>query len=162
MTLKAWQAGFTRRWHNHPVMCDTDDPDSGHMQRVTILLLSFWPDAPRDLIVAAVTHDQGEIDSGDVSYTLKRRRPDIAAALHEIEEESIAEQGFPPVPSDPRLKFCDSLDSYLWMLRYKPFLTERDEWRRQKGELWSDAIGLGVHEKFENLLGGAEVIAGVR
>ena len=132
-TLKAWNAGFVRRWHTHPQLCDTVDYDSGHQQRVAILMLSFWSDASRAAIVASIIHDQGECDAGDMARPAKQKHPEIGAMLHDVEMDSIKAQGFdfPELTDEEEqmLAACDTLDCYAWMIRYKPHLRLRQDWK---------------------------------
>lgn len=134
-TYKAWCAGFVRRWHMNHHLCDTVDYTSGHQQRCAILLLKFWPDASREEIISTLTHDQGEFDSGDMSYTAKRKHPSLKEMLEVVEADSIRDQGLPPVKYTSRIAFVDRLDSYLWMLRHAPHLRLHDDWMSQMNDL---------------------------
>ena len=156
--LKAWNAGFVRRWHTHPVMVDTHDPDNAHQQRCTVLLLLFWPDSTREAIIDCLVHDQGECDSGDMARPAKEKYPQIAVMLQNIEDESIKEQGFEFFASDlevRRRKFVDLLDSYIWMLRNKPILRHRPEWREQALLLDHWAISLEIFGEYNDFLSAA-------
>lgn len=158
--LKAWNAGFVRRWHTQPRLVDSDDRDSGHQHRCTILLLLLWPDSTRDAIIDSLVHDQGETDSGDLAQPAKVQYPEIAALLAEVEKRSIADQGFTYGPlSDvqkARRQFVDSLDSYLWMLRHAPSLRHRPEWVKQEHGLCSTALELDVMGEYNQLIISAE------
>lgn len=154
--LKAWVAGFVRRWHSNIHLVDTTDYDSGHQQRCTIMLLLFWPDASRASIIDTLTHDQGEVDAGDVSHPTKRKHPPLREILQLIEDESIRGQGFPVGEVDElelaRRKFLDLLDSYVWMLRHKPQLRAKVEWEEQREQLQKQACDLGVYNRLNELL----------
>lgn len=158
--LKAWNASFVRRWHTHPQLCDSVDYDSGHQQRVALLMLSFWPDSSRDALVAAILHDQGEADAGDMAHPAKKRHPEIRHLLHEVEMDSISAQGFDfPELSDvekARLSFCDLLDSYIWMLRHKPKLSKKDEWVKQLNKLFHDSWRLCIPWEYDELMNSVE------
>ena len=93
-TLIAWTAGFVRRWHTNFDLCDTVDYDSGHSQRCAILLLQFWPNASRDLIIRALIHDQGEAAAGDISYPTKAQYPELAKMVGELKQLQLLESGF--------------------------------------------------------------------
>ncbi|MDK3075165.1 hypothetical protein QO034_18920 [Sedimentitalea sp. JM2-8] len=132
----AWSAGFVRRWHTHPQLCDTVDYNSGHQQRVALLMLSFKPYVSRDALVAAMLHDQGEVDAGDMAHPAKEKHPVIRGMLRDVEMESIANQGFdyPCLKPDELnlLTLCDWLDSYLWMLRHFPKYLRDEAWMHQR------------------------------
>lgn len=158
--FKAWHGGHVRRWHTHPAMVDTCDPDSAHQHRCTIMYLLFWPDCTRDALIDCLVHDQGEHDAADVSYPVKRKHPIIKDITEEIEDESIKIQGFEFKTTDldiRRRKFVDLLDSYLWMLRYKPFLRNHKEWKDQKSFLFLEASSLKVATKYQGLMEDFEV-----
>ena len=159
-TLIAWTAGFVRRWHTNLDLCDTVDYDSGHSQRCAILLLQFWPNASRDLIIRALIHDQGEAEAGDISYVAKAKYPELAKMVGEIEHKSIVHlQNFPwPELTDVELaqmKFVDSLDSILWMWRHKPQLMYKPEWDIQGEKVADQATNLGVFDTFDSLMSSA-------
>lgn len=159
--LKAWNAGLVRRWHTQPELCDTIDYDSGHQQRCTIMLLLFWPDAPRWLIIMTLIHDQGECDAGDMAGPAKAKHPEVRGILQLIEDDSIREQGFPLdhlllTPEEQRkIKFVDYLDSYVWMLRNKSQLSRKVQWAQQLDHLFTEAEALGVEQEFADFIAAA-------
>lgn len=154
--LKAWNASFVRRWHTHPQLCDSVDYDSGHQQRCALLMLSFWPDSSRNAIVAALLHDQGECDAGDMAHPAKKRHPEIRELLHAVEMDGIAAQGFTypnlSTVETARLSFCDLLDSYVWMLRHKPILARKVEWMNQHQKLYDDSLTLGIAGAYDQFM----------
>lgn len=157
--LKAWNAGFTKRWHTHPIMSDTVDYDSGHQQRMTILTLLLWSDASRDLIVATTIHDQGECDVGDLAHPAKKKHPAIRDLAWEIEMQSIADQGlvFPKLSDEDqrRLHFVDWLDAFLFVMRTHPRVLTQSAWRNQLREHKIIARELDCDRKVEDLLDAA-------
>lgn len=146
--FKAWIAGFVRRWHTQPQLVDSNDPDSGHQHRCTILLLLFWPDSSRASIIDTLVHDQGECDVGDMARPAKQANPQVRDLLEAVEKQSILEQGFKLIEiTDEELsrrKFVDLLDSYIWMLRHKPHMRKFPEWVAQQDLLdkWSSTLGI--------------------
>lgn len=154
--MKAWNAGFVERWHTHPSLAGSGDRNSGHQHRCAVLLLLLWPDSTRDAIIDVLIHDQGEIDAGDMAHPAKVKHPELRAMLHDVEEQSISEQGF--VFGDlsweqlERRAFVDLLDSYLWAIRHREELRFRAEWQAQREKLDRDAKRLGVEELYVQLL----------
>ena len=153
--LRAWNSGFTRRWHSNSMLCDTNDPNSGHQHRCTILLLLFWPDSSRESIIDVLLHDQGEADAGDMPYPLKRDFPEIRKMVAVVEADSILEQGFKVVTTTDvesrRRRFVDLVDSFLWMVRHRPQLANEEVWRVQMDEMLSASKELGVFGKYCDL-----------
>ncbi len=120
----AWLAGSTVRWHVQPQLSMTRDRVDGHSGRVAILVLQFKPDAPVELLRAAIVHDLGESQVGDLAYPVKRNHPEIAAATEILEKVALRKMGldFPDLPEDLAqvLSYCDRLDAYLWALHHRP------------------------------------------
>lgn len=160
MTLTAWNASFVRRWHTHPTLCDTLDYDSGHQQRVALLVLLLKPEASRELIVAAIIHDQGEFAVGDIPSSAKLAHPDLKTIADTIERKAIHDSGLPSIMVTPDealfLSVCDYLDCYLWMLRYRPKLRFSGDWKRQINSVLERAELVGVHNEVVALLNEAE------
>lgn len=156
-TYRAWQAGFVRRWHTNFDLCHTIDCDAGHQGRVAVLVLGLFPQASRALIVNALTHDQGEIAVGDVSYMVKAQSPAMRPILEGLERDEIARQGLPQCELSPdeakALKMCDWLDAWLWMARHRPELASRADWMAQLEATMKTAEALGVEEKVAALVG---------
>ena len=147
-TLRAWNASHVRRWHSNPSLCDTNDTDAGHQGRVALLVLSLFPDASRTLLCHAITHDQGEVAVGDISYDAKRRFRAVAEMCAEAEAAEIAAQGFALEELTERemriLKLCDRLDAWLWMQRHARHLAKRADWPAQQKMFVAEAISLGA------------------
>ena len=80
-----FRAGFVRRWHSDPDLCHTVDPIDGHSARVARIILALHPSPSVALIRAALTHDDGESVTGDMSAVMKRNNPFIAAHLARAE-----------------------------------------------------------------------------
>jgi len=163
-TYRAWQAGFVRRWHTNFDLCDTIDCDAGHQNRVCILILKLFPDASRALLVRAMTHDQGEVATGDVPYDAKRANPALRRMVSDLEDAEIDGQGLPqPDITDTEaqaLKLCDWLDAWLWMMRHRPHLSTRADWQAQLTAMIEAASSLGVSDLVASPVGSA--LAAVR
>lgn len=146
--IRAWRASFVRRWHSNPDLCDTVDPISGHQQRVALLLLLIYPDCSKALLAAAVTHDQGEAATGDVSYDVKNARPELRDMLADAEAQEIHRQGFRIANLTEReariLKLCDWLDAWLWMRMRRPELETRPDWIEQRDRMICTAQNMGL------------------
>ena len=159
-TLRAWRASHVRRWHSNPDLCDTNDTDAAHQGRVALLVLSLFPDASRTLLCHAITHDQGEVGPGDVSYEAKRRIPTLAEIAAEEEAREIRAQGlkFPDLTEKEKrvLKLCDHLDAWLWMMRHARHLAKRDDWKTQRIHMLAEAAWMGVQPEVIALLNAEE------
>ena len=131
---RIFMAGLTTRWHTNPWLAQTHDRIDGHQGRVARLILALWPDASRDLIVAALTHDDGESITGDIPYqrgkTTDQENAETAARIiiwcrrHSMLSFEDA----------ARLRFCDRLDAAMWMLHHAPQCKHHEDCRRLRSE----------------------------
>lgn len=154
---RIWRASFTHRWHKNYDLCDTRDPVYGHQGRVALLVLGLFPNASRRLLIAAITHDQGECKAGDAPYDLKKEYPEYAEFLRTIEADEMYDQGLdykPDLTPDETsaLKMCDWLDSWLWMMRHARHLFARADWQAQLRETKRLAEKLGVGTEVDELI----------
>lgn len=160
--FRAWRASFVRRWHSHPDLCDTTDYVAGHQGRCVVLLLALHPDASRELIARVATHDQGEIAFADVAGPAKQRNPYLAASVEELEREEIDAQGFGGKPGAVHdlldvndfllVKLVDRLDTWLWMIRHAPRLSERPDWVALRQRIRDDAGTLRLGEEVDAVI----------
>lgn len=115
---KLWLSGRVMRWHTHPRMAGTGDRLDGHHARVAQIILQFHHDPSVDLLRAALTHDAGEMDVGDIPSGMKRDMPDVAERLARVEavsRDTIAGT-FPDLSESDQtwLRWADRLDAYLF------------------------------------------------
>ena len=154
-----WLAGSTHRWHTNPIYAATRDRVDGHSARVAVLILQFKPEAPVELLRAAITHDLGENAVGDLASPVKWRNPGLYAALAALEAEALSEMGlrFPALHADQAalLSLCDGLDAYLWAVTHCPqHVAARDDWRAMFARLRRAAAALGHRAKFDEIVAG--------
>lgn len=144
-----WLAGFVARWHaghSAPWLASSGDTVAAHGARMVSLALRLWPDASRNLIAACVTHDLGEIATGDAP-THAKADATLAGALDRLEDATLHAMGMHiPLSADDRrrLKFLDRLDAYLWAQHHAPALMGRNDWRADRKRLEDMATELGV------------------
>ena len=158
MTIAAWRATFTRRWHRHPELCETHDPVSSHQGRVALLTLILFPTS-HAVHRAAILHDMGEATVGDVPNPVKERNPDLKQSLDRIEAEELAKLGLPDVSLSPieqdMLKLCDKLDAILWAHHHRPHLMNHPGWQadiaKVRSLMWRCGIGDSANKILEGL-----------
>ena len=156
--LDIWRGAFTRRWHMNPDLSHLDDPICGHQGRCALLVLLLFPDASRDLLRAAVTHDQAEAVVGDLAMPFKQRGGDLVAAHAALEAAQLAQMGL-AVDLDRldafRLTLVDRLDCYLFAALRVPHVLARADWIAAGDAIYDLAVELGVGPVVAAMLQGA-------
>ena len=145
---RVFYAGLTTRWHTNPHLAQTCDRLDGHQGRVARLILALWPEASRDLLIAALTHDDGESVTGDIPATYPKsdkRKVAEAFARNDI-------WGHTPRLSyedGQRLRLADKLDAYMWAEHHAfTVVLDSDEW----AEAWREIVKLAVEPGVEDRL----------
>ena len=146
-----FRAGFVRRWHSNPDLCHTVDRIDGHSARVARIILALHPSPSVALIRAALTHDDGESVTGDMSAVMKQQNPVIASILARAEYIACtALWGLDPDLGNVGylwLKFADRLDAYMWAAHHAPHIMDRDDWPELLAWIMETADVLGVDMK---------------
>ena len=149
----------TVRWHNKPQMGHVRDTVAAHSARVQAIILTLWPDASRDLLIAALQHDAHEAIIGDMPGDAKAQFQALASAYDLAGAEVDREYGWavdlPPVDRQ-RLKFADRLDALLLVQDHAPEWAETDEWVNAEAAICGAAEALGVAEALLVIFGGDE------
>ena len=146
-----FRAGLVRRWHCNPDLAHTVDRIDGHGARVARIIIALNPQPALKLIDAALTHDDGESVTGDVSRTTKALHPVFSALLEKMEKAArISLWGYDATaelaPSECLwLKFADRLDAYMWAQHHAPHVLTSDDWPDARVWLLETAEALGVN-----------------
>lgn len=134
-----WNAGFTRRWHCHALLRDTVDPTDGHSARVIKLALMMKEDLSREAILFALTHDDSEIDLGDLSGWAKRDNPELKEAYESAEAQNMKRLGInhPDLNDDEAaiIRCADKMDAHLWAMHHYPDLANRQDWKQARRDI---------------------------
>ena len=145
-----WLSGRVLRWHTNPRMAGTGDRLDGHHARVAQIILQFHHDPSVDLLRAALTHDAGEMDVGDIPSGMKRDMPDVAERLARVEavsRDTIAGT-FPDLSESDQtwLRWADRLDAYLFAQHMGMDMTAT-EWRLAHEEIARLEAMLGLFDE---------------
>ena len=122
---KLLRSGLVLRWHQNPDMSGCRETNAEHQWSVAMLVLTMEPEASRDLLIAALTHDAGEIDVGDLAFTsaapegYREMERDARAALIDIPELSPREHMI--------LAAADRISAYHKMMQWNPSLAAKDD-----------------------------------
>jgi len=146
-----FRAGFVRRWHSNPDLCHTVDRIDGHSARVARIILALHPSPSAALIRAALTHDDGESVTGDMSAVCKGAHWQLAEQMARVEYIARTDLwGLDPDLGNVGyiwLKFADRLDAYMWAAHHAPHIMDRDGWPELLAWINETADVLGVDMK---------------
>ena len=145
-----YHAAMVRRWHTNPDMSHTVDPVAYHGGRMAVLAIMLWP-GDADLLESCITHDLGEVASGDVPWGGDKTTADRVADKWSAKWSLDMHIGLSNWGST-RLKFLDRADAYLWMLHNNSRLRKKKAWRDQYDWLKSEAETLGKGKEWKRLL----------
>lgn len=145
---RVFYAGLTTRWHTNPWLAQTCDRLDGHQGRVARLILALWPDASRDLLIVALTHDDGESVTGDIPATYGKTIEQMSAEA--LAQSEIWGTGFQLLAryERERLRLADKLDAYMWAEHHAPAVVlDNPEWSEAWQEIVKLAVELGVEDR---------------
>ena len=154
--MKLYISGMVQRYHSNPDLARFGQTNAAHQWGVAALILKLHPNPSRDLIVAVLLHDVGEIDTGDLASPFKRKYPEIADCHSAIEyqhrDETIG-QSFPELDDAEIewLRICDSLEAFLFAKNHRPDILDRDGWPESVLEIRETARRLNVYPEVARL-----------
>ena len=160
--LKAFRAGFVRRWHTNPDLAHTNDRIDGHSARVARIVLMLHPNPSVALIRECLIHDDGESVVGDVKAPTKDANPKWAADLASMEMDARSRlwgrsEKANCTDLDYRwLKFADRLDAYMWAKHHAPHVLSGDGWPRALEWLEATATAFEVLDQVRSAIGGQQ------
>ena len=148
-----WLSGRVMRWHTNPRMAGTGDRLDGHHGRVAQIIIEVMaPEQPSaSLLIAALTHDAGEMVVGDLPGPYKSNVAPSVAADHALTEAVARDTIAGPYPdlseSDQTwLRWADRLDAYLWASWHGEDMTAT-EWRLAHEEIARLEAMLGLFDE---------------
>lgn len=128
------RSGKVKRWHSNPDMNHSGENLAEHQWTVTQFVLFFKPDASRELLIAALHHDVGELVAGDLGFDFKKQAPQFAAKHAAIEGTARGEivSGQQLTAEDMTiLKLADWMAAWDAMCQHQPGLRKCDDWKDQ-------------------------------
>lgn len=124
--FKLIRSGGVRRWHQNPDMNGCGENLAEHQWSVAMLVLIMEPEASRELLIAALTHDVAEIDVGDLAFTSGQvpghREAEALAFERIMEPQELTEH------ERILLRCADRLAGWIKMMQWAPRLASRDDW----------------------------------
>lgn len=148
-----YKGGLTTRYHTQLTIKKQDV--AAHSFGVAWLVVMLYPDASRELILAALAHDLAEHRVGDVPSPAKQSYPDLKKAVNAAEHDILRIECFGHVdlltPYERSvLRVADMLDGMMFCLRERQLGNKEivDVWDNYLSyvhsipELWQEATDL--------------------
>jgi len=117
------RSGRITRYHTWPRIQQQSVGE--HSWQVMRIILAIWPDADRDLLIHTVTHDVGEIATGDLPFPAKARDPELKKKIDDAEKSTHLRMSMPwslPAPKalSPEqmtvFKLAEYIEMWEWAL----------------------------------------------
>ena len=140
---KVLHSGSVVRYHSTLIRDKQNNAE--HSWEVAIILMKIYPEASKELLFYALTHDCGEFYTGDIAAPIKVEFPEIKTVLDKAEAEYVSEVlciNHPPFTATEKLavKYADVLSGiYFTTSRMQSGDTRaakiRDVWLQYLGRL---------------------------
>jgi 5'-deoxynucleotidase YfbR-like HD superfamily hydrolase len=148
MNNALYLSSFVRRWHTDARLAPTGQTLGHHQWGVAVLILTLHPNPSRSLILAALTHDAGELLTGDLPYAFKKMHPEEAEHVEQVGDYARDDLlGFFLRLDDTEqewLEMCDRLESVLYVSVHDPDRLRQEDWKKVRNQIEGWAFGLGV------------------
>ena len=153
---KVLEAGKVVRYHS--TLIDKKQNNAEHQWETATILCHIFPEAKAHLVLYALTHDSGEIFTGDIPAPVKKHYPEIKKACDEMEKVYMQEElGLPLLQFSQRellaVKYADILSGiYFTTGRInagdRAAIEIRDKWIEYIGSLpfLSDKVATTIEE----------------
>lgn len=153
-----FSAARVTRWHTHPRLSLTHDPLDGHQGRVARIIMALHPAPSAQLLMAALTHDDGEKATCDMSGPNKESLPpELVEALEEAAQEA-REALWGNVHINVTgenadwLKLADRIDAFMWCGFHAAEELDKPEWRRARQWIFDASAKLGCNAPVGEML----------
>ena len=163
MDMNLYLSSFVQRWHTDARLAPKGQTLGHHQWGVATLVLLLHPNPSRALILAALTHDAGEMLTGDLPYAFKRLYGGGGIA-ETVEQAGDAERddmlGFRLGIDETEqawLDMCDRLESLLYVSVHDPDRLRQEDWKKVRAQIEGWAFHLGVTGPVVAMMQGARV-----
>ena len=155
-------SSFVKRWHTDPWLSEWRQTNGHHQWGVATLIAVLHPDPSRRLLLAALTHDAGEILTGDLPYGFKKLYGGggIVEAVEQAGEAErddmlgVATGTLDLSGEDARwLEMADRLEAWLFVSVASPGTLMTHDWQECERAILEAADALGVGEKVREMMG---------
>lgn len=155
--IDIFAAARVTRWHTHPRLSLTHDPLDGHQGRVARIIMALHPAPSAQLLMAALTHDDGEHVTGDMPGHFKE---DFSYGMEWIDE--IEQQGREELWGNVHinvsgenadwLRLADRIDAFMWCGFHAAEELDKPEWKRARAWIHDTSADLGCNAPVGEML----------
>jgi len=150
MNPELYESGFVQRWHTHPTLARLGQTLGHHQWGVATLIAQLHDNPSAALLMAALWHDVGEFEAGDMPYGAKEWNPALAYELNNVERRAalrITQSRLIQLDDDEAdwLHLCDRLEAYLYVKTVAPHLLGSEEWRDCLNDIEKIAVDVGAY-----------------
>ena len=157
-------AARVTRWHTHPRLSLTHDPLDGHQGRVARIIMALHPAPSAQLLMAALTHDDGEHVTGDMPGHFKAQMAngyaidaEVMAHLADAEDNARSElwgNVHINVTGDNAdwLRLADRIDAFMWCGFHAAEEMDKPEWQRARQWIFDASAKLGCNAPVGEML----------
>ena len=155
--IDIFAAARVTRWHTHPRLSLTHDPLDGHQGRVARIIMALHPAPSAQLLMAALTHDDGEHVTGDMPGHFKAGAPEGVEAIEEAEQQA-REDLWGNVHINVTgenadwLTLADRIDAFMWCGFHAAEELDKPEWRRARQWIFDASAKLGCNAPVGEML----------
>ena len=156
--IDIFAAARVTRWHTHPRLSLTHDPLDGHQGRVARIIMALHPAPSAQLLMSALTHDDGEHVTGDMPGETKRElRATVLDDLLEMEAEAIEDlwgnvHTHVTGENADWLRLADRIDAFMWCGFHAAEELDKPEWRRARQWIFDASAKLGCNAPVGEML----------
>ena len=156
MNPELYESSFVQRWHTHPTLARLGQTLGHHQWGVATLIAQLHDNPSVALLKAALWHDVGEFEAGDMPFGAKAWNPALAYQLSNVERRAALRitQRLIQLHDEEVdwLHLCDRLEAYLYVKTVAPHLLEDQDWKNCLEAIFEIAEDLGVYDVIEELV----------
>ena len=157
--LSIFAAARVTRWHTHPRLSLTHDPLDGHQGRVARIIMALHPAPSAQLLMAALTHDDGEHVTGDMPGEFKADLKCCGSYGDIAEFEDDARDALwgnvhTHVSGENAewLRLADRIDAFMWCGFHAAEELDKPEWQRARQWIFDASAKLGCNAPVGEML----------
>jgi hypothetical protein len=146
--LELYLSSFVQRWHTDLHLARLGQTLGHHQWGAATLIAVLHPNPSRDLLLAALTHDAGEVMTGDLPWDFKQSFPEVAEMVEEaggVARDMMINRRLDLSETDQKwIALADALEAWLYVAVNMPERLAQGDWQHARRWLEGQAFALGV------------------